>query len=215
MHVSPEHLEGVKMKVADVMTRRVRSCQPASTLEAVARIMWEQDLGALPVTDDTGRPIAMITDRDLAVAAYTQGKALRDVAARTAMSRELHTVHVSDNLEEAERIMRRQQIRRLAVVDESARLVGMLTLNDIARSRTRAFEGPDAITQLAEVGKTLATISRPRSPAASEPASSRAPAAEELSRDRTASPGALRGASSNARRADHSDQSGVVRRYQP
>jgi CBS domain-containing protein len=199
------------MKVADVMTRRVRACQAADTLEAVARIMWEQDLGALPVTDDAGQPIAMITDRDLAVAAYTQGKALREIPARTAMSRELYTVHVSDNLEEAEWIMRRHQLHRLPVVDESARLVGMLTLNDIARMRAdSAGEEEGALEQLAGVGKTLATVARPRR-AASDAPPARSARPPEPGRDRAASSGAQRGASTNPRRAD---RSGVVRRYQ-
>lgn len=202
------------MKVADVMTRRVRTCQAASTLEAVARIMWEQDLGALPVTDDAGQPIAMITDRDLTVAAYTQGKALRDISTGSAMSRELHTVHLSDNVEEAERVMRRQQIHRLPVVDESARLVGMLTLNDIARSRAGTFEDGQVITQLAEAGKTLATIARPRRAAAAQEATSEEPSSGETSRSKKAPTGAQRGASNSTRRPERSDRSGVVRRYQ-
>ena len=150
------------MKVSEAMSRRVRSCRSSDSLDSVMRILWEEDLGALPVVNDQGQPIAVITDRDVAVAAYTQGRPLSQIQVSVAMSQELHTAHVSDKLSNAERTMRAHQLRRLPVVDESTRLVGMVTLADLARLEARGGE------QLAtDAGATLAVVSRTRR--ASEP----------------------------------------------
>ncbi|HEX6240528.1 MAG TPA: CBS domain-containing protein, partial [Polyangiales bacterium] len=120
-------------------------------------ILWEDDLGALPVVNDEGQPIAIITDRDVAVAAYTQGRPLSQIQVQIAMSQELHTAHVSDKLSTAERSMRMHQVRRLPVVDESTRLVGVISLADIAQLESRAGE------QLStDAGAALAAVSRPR-----------------------------------------------------
>jgi CBS domain-containing protein len=162
------------MKVADVMTRRLRTCEPRHSVDAVMRILWEHDLGALPVVNDLGQPIAMITDRDIAVAAYTQGKPLHQIPVSSTMSKQLVTVHVSDSLTKAERVMREHQLRRLPVVDESTRLVGMLALSDIAlkqASTSISANGPRT-----DVAQTLAAIARPRTGAIdAEPAAEERP----------------------------------------
>jgi CBS domain-containing protein len=173
------------MKVSELMTRRVRACNPHHSLDVVMRILWEEDLGALPVVNDEGQPIAMITDRDVSVAAYTQGKPIWQIQVQSAMSRQLHTAHVSDDLGSAERAMRLYQVRRLPVVDESTRLVGVLSVVDIARSRARSTQGSSAEYLLAELAVTLDAITRrqgapvPEAPA--EPVSS--PRRERSNRD--------------------------------
>lgn len=145
------------MKVSEAMTRRVRSCRAHDSLDVVMRILWEDDLGALPVVNDEGQPIAVITDRDVAVAAYTQGRPLTQIQVQSAMSQELHTIHVSDKVSNAERSMRMHQVRRLPVVDESTRLVGVIALADIAQLESRGGE------QLStDAGAALASIARPR-----------------------------------------------------
>lgn len=148
------------MKVAEAMSRPPLSCGANTLLDVVMRTMWERDLGALPVVNEQGQPIAMITDRDVAVAAYTQGRALRDIQVLTAMSRQVYTAHVSDGLSAAERTMRVHQVRRLPVVDESTRLVGVVTLSDIARLRVQPRAAEAQEHQLREVAVTLAAIVR-------------------------------------------------------
>jgi CBS domain-containing protein len=146
------------MKVGDVMTRPGRTCQPAQSAESVMRTLWEQDLGAVPVVNERGEPVAMITDRDIAVAAYTQGKPLSQIAVSSAMSKVVHTAHISDSVLTAERTMRLHQVRRLPVVDESARLVGVLSLSDLATAKSAT-----------DVVQTLAAITKRRPSAGSEP----------------------------------------------
>ncbi len=118
--------------VGDIMTRSVWSCRPDDRLTHCAQIMWEHRCGATPVVDEQGRPIAMITDRDIAMAAFLQGGRLDDVAVRSAMSATVYTVRVDDRVDEAEQVMRRAGVRRLPVIDASERLVGVLSIDDIA-----------------------------------------------------------------------------------
>lgn len=150
------------MRVEDIMTSAAHTCRPTDNLHTVMRILWDHDLGALPVVDEDGRPTAMITDRDVAVAAYTQGKALHELQVRGAMSTGVITTHVHDGLRAAERTMRVHQIRRLPVVDESSRLVGILSLHDIAR--VRAHEATTRPVDQRELVTTLAAIARKRGP---------------------------------------------------
>jgi CBS domain-containing protein len=121
------------LRVAELMTRDVVSCRVTDTAESCARIMWERACGAVPVVDDENRPISVITDRDICMAAWIQGKPLRDISVASAMSRRLFTVKERDTVSLAERIMRRHNVRRLPVVDKRGELVGMLSVDDITR----------------------------------------------------------------------------------
>jgi CBS domain-containing protein len=153
------------MNVEGVMTRTPHTCRASHVLNDVARAMWEQDIGALPVVDDRNRPIAMITDRDVCMAAFTQGKALSEIRVQSAMSKALHTCHQSDGLSAAERTMRVHQIRRLPVVDDAGVLVGVLSLADIALARVHSRLTRTAERLMGDVALTLAAICR-RAPAA-------------------------------------------------
>lgn len=158
------------MKVGDVMTRRVHSCSPSQSLADVVQTLWKQDVGALPVVNEQGQPLAMVTDRDAAVAACTQGRPLHEIAVHVAMSKALYTAHVSDSLSAAERMMRDQQVRRLPVVDESGRLAGILSAADVVRLRA----GKDS-PHGSDILQTLAGIGRPHGKPAIEPEPSSPP----------------------------------------
>jgi CBS domain-containing protein len=148
------------MQIRDVMSREVFSCTTDVPLTEAARIMWDRDLGAVPVLDGaTGRPCGVLTDRDIAMAAYTQGKPIAEIRVSEAMSRGLHCARPDGDLTQAHALMRHHQVRRLPVLDESDALVGMLTLNDLALAAT---DGARMATRL-DVSETLAAVSRPRS----------------------------------------------------
>jgi CBS domain-containing protein len=152
------------MNVEDAMTRNVITCASEQSLADAAKNMWEQDLGTLPVVDERGAPIGMITDRDLSMAAYTQGKDLHALDVRSAMSKDVITCHAQDRLSAAERTMRVHQLRRLPVVNDWGRLVGILSLTDLARAAGRGQE----VAPLLDVTETLAIISQARTPAGSD-----------------------------------------------
>lgn len=119
-------------RVGDVMTRDVATCHAVDTLERAAQRMWDRACGSLPVVDDRRRPVAMITDRDVCMAAYTQGKSLAAMVVASAMSGRIFTVDEDAPLDVAQRLMRLHCIRRLPVVDRDGMLVGILSIADVA-----------------------------------------------------------------------------------
>lgn len=147
------------MKTEEMMTRNVHTCSPDDTLEQAARIMWESDVGAVVVIDGELTPIGMITDRDIVIAAYTQGVALRDTRVQSAMANQVVTCSDSDDLEEIENKMQGAQIRRVPVVDSAGKLVGVVALADIAR---RVQSNRFGLTEMPGLAKTLIGITARR-----------------------------------------------------
>jgi CBS domain-containing protein len=134
------------MRVQDAMTRNVATCSQDDTLSHAARLMWEHDVGAVPVLNEDGAVCGMITDRDICMAAYTKGLALQDIQVRNAMSTIVHTCRSKDSIESALRLMQQNRVRRIPVT-EGGRPVGMLSLSDlmtVLRSSERDREAPSA-----------------------------------------------------------------------
>lgn len=149
------------MKVEDLMTTEVGTCRPYDGVDRSAQVMWEQDCGAVPVVDQDRRVVAMLTDRDICMAAFTQGRALSEIRVSTAMSRSLWSCHPGDDVANAEALMRSQKVRRLPVVDMEGKLVGILSLSDIARAAVKPKRGKTRRKGLepSDVGHTLGAIS--------------------------------------------------------
>lgn len=139
------------MKVKQLMSVEVRSCPEYSTLNTAAQIMWDHDLGCLPVVDKDDRVIGMLTDRDICMSAYLQGVPLTGACVTSAMSKRLFFCAEGDDIGTAERLMRENQVHRLPVLDSERRLVGLISLNDIARQVTDA-----------EIAQALAAVCAPR-----------------------------------------------------
>ena len=147
------------MKVADLMTSEVRACSTHDSLNAAARIMWDHDCGCAPVVDTHGKLIGIVTDRDVCMAAYTQGKPLQSIPVERAMSAKVISCGRADDLESAHRLMRTYEIHRLPVVDSRGRLAGILSLSDLLKHAIgNGAEPVDGI----EVLTTLCAIRRRR-----------------------------------------------------
>jgi CBS domain-containing protein len=144
------------MHAADLFQREIMTCSERDSLEHVAGLMWKHDIGCLPVTSHDGLLIGMVTDRDVSMAAYLQGAPLRSITVSSVMSKEVVTCRELDDVRDVERAMQNRQVRRVPVIDNDDRLLGMITINDIARA---AHEGK---LPSADVASTLAAISRPR-----------------------------------------------------
>ena len=129
------------MKVEQIMNHDVKFCRPQDSLCSAAQIMWEQPCGALPVVDDASRPIGFLTDRDICMAAYTQGKPLPELRVETAMARKVVTCRAADDIRKAADLMRQSHTRRIPVVDRDGTLVGLLTLDDLACEAARVLRG--------------------------------------------------------------------------
>lgn len=153
------------MNVEQLMTKTVWTCTPADSLREAARIMWERDCGCVPVVaaDGVGRVVGMITDRDVCMAAYLEGRPLDGLRVEDAMARVLRTCRPGDSLSEAEGLMRAAHVRRLPVVDDSGHLMGVLSLADIARAAARLADTGARRLDLAleEVGETLSYVVEP------------------------------------------------------
>jgi CBS-domain-containing membrane protein len=121
--------------------------------------MWEADCGVVPVIDAESRVVGMITDRDVCMAAYTQGKPLWQIPVSSACSQKVYACKLNDSLQTAENLMRVAQVRRLPVVDEDGQLWGLVSLGDLAQHVHRGGGSPDGLSY-ASIALTLAAISQ-------------------------------------------------------
>ncbi len=152
------------MKVKRLMIKQVGSCPSHENLARAAQVMCELDCGCIPIIDPGSKVVGMLTDRDICMAAYHQGRTLGEIPVSSAMSREVYACFPEDDLTVAELIMETKQVRRLPVIDEGRNLVGLLSLTDIAR-RAAKEEGKKRVLKglkPAEVAHTLAGICQPR-----------------------------------------------------
>ena len=136
-------------KVREVMSDRPRCISPDTTVAEAAQLMESEDVGALPVLE--GEELAgMVTDRDIVVRAVARGKDPRGMPVREVSSREVVSVHADEDLSEALKLMASYQVRRLPVVDDGNRLVGVLAQADVAMGAKEKA-----------VGEMVEEISRP------------------------------------------------------
>jgi CBS domain-containing protein len=136
------------MRVSEAMTRDVRVATPGQPIRDVARMMAEIDAGALPVGEND-RLIGMITDRDIAVRAVAQGKG-PDTPVREVMSTEVLYCYEDDELDRVAKNMGDVQVRRLPVVNRDKRLVGIVSLGDLAKNEKEA--GGKAVSGVSKPG---------------------------------------------------------------
>jgi len=119
------------MKIKDVMTTSVECVRPETTLQEAAAKMKSLNVGSLPVCEGD-RPIGIITDRDIVVRAIAEGRDPRTTRVPEAMTAEVVSVPETADVKEAARLMKDRQIRRIVVVDPNKRVVGIVSLGDIA-----------------------------------------------------------------------------------
>jgi len=149
------------MIVQDLMTWKAASVRPEQTLDAAAQLMWNCDCGAIPVVDDDSKLVGIVTDRDICMAAWSRGRVLGQISVAEVMSRDVFRCHPDDSVMGAEALMRDSQIRRLPVVDREQRLLGILSLADIARAADAAPKlGFDRHASGDGLATTLASICR-------------------------------------------------------
>jgi CBS domain-containing protein len=144
--------------VETIMTKDVWTCAPDDMIEHAAHIMWERDCGVIPVVDQNRHVVGMITDRDVCMAAYTQGKLLGRMRVVDVMSQCVHAVRPTDTVRHVEYVMSDHQVRRLPIVDARGCLVGLVSLVDLARRAD--FAGPHLVGASGDerVARTLGRI---------------------------------------------------------
>lgn len=150
------------MHVSEQMTKPVWTCRIDDSLEHAARLLWEHDCGCLPVTGEHGHLHGMITDRDICMAGMTTGKPLGALWAGAAMAKDVVTTRPTESVHEAEMRMRARSVRRLPVIDDQDRLVGMLSCNDLVQWVDAGKAAGATERDSSHLLRTLATIGRTR-----------------------------------------------------
>src|SRR5262245_38802632 len=127
------------MKVKDIMTANPACCTPESGLAHVASLQIEHDCGEIPVVEDSasGRPIGVITDRDITIRTVAKGLNPVLLTARDCMTSPVQTVTPETSLDDCLKMMEQQQIRRVVVVDPSGSCCGIVAQADIARHASK------------------------------------------------------------------------------
>jgi CBS domain-containing protein len=142
------------MKIKQLMTTDIATCQPETNLAVVAKLMWDRDCGFVPVVDAAGKLVGVITDRDICIASTTRGVLPEHITAGQAMRPQpIHTSQPDETTEKALATMKQFQVRRLPVVARDGTLKGIVSMNDVVLAAQQK-EGPAPI----EIVSALAAI---------------------------------------------------------
>jgi CBS domain-containing protein len=146
------------MKVREILRREVRVARPGSDLATIGRTMDEIGCGIVPIVNERGQAVGVVTDRDLCLALARADRRPSELKAHEVMSGDLFTCGAGDLIEEALAQMALHRVRRLPVLDERQQIIGLLSLDDVvlyARAlATEDFTGPF----YADIARTLMAI---------------------------------------------------------
>lgn len=146
----------IAMRAQDLMSHPVFTCHVNDTLNVAAQRMWDHDCGALPVVNDEGILVGMVTDRDICMSAYMRGEALDSLLVNGAMSKHVVAARADEPIADVEEQMAKHKVRRLPVIDREGRPIGIISLNDLALEAAQ----PDTRLRggLPKIAHTLAAI---------------------------------------------------------
>jgi CBS domain-containing protein len=133
------------MRVSEVMASSVSCCDPSTDLEQVAHLMLNADCGSIPITDEVGRPVGIVTDRDIAMACALNHKSLWEMRGQDLLNgAKVFSCTSNDDIQTAINIMLREKVRRLPVVNDQGVVEGMLSVDDIVAMAERGRRGEGA-----------------------------------------------------------------------
>jgi CBS domain-containing protein len=144
------------MKISMLMTKAPYTCRSTDFLDVAAKLMWDHDIGSVPVVNERGRVVGMLTDRDIAMAGFHQAQPPSAIPVAQTMAQHVISCMPDDEVAGVEALMAKHQIRRLPVIDEHGVPIGLISLNDIARK-----VGMSSVSST-DVARTLAAVSAPR-----------------------------------------------------
>lgn len=128
------------MKVRDAMHKGAEWVEAVTAVATIAKKMRDLDVGAIPIGEND-RLIGMVTDRDIAIRVVAEGKDASKLTARDVMSKGIVFCRDTEDVEDAVRIMELKKIRRLPVLGENKRMVGMLSLGDVSHGASQEISG--------------------------------------------------------------------------
>ncbi len=141
------------MKVRDVMTKNVATISPDATIKDAAQMMQQHNVGSIPVVDTRGL-VGIVTDRDIVVRNIAAGQNPMSTPVKNVMTSQVLTVAPEEDVQSITQKMSTQQIRRVPVVDNQ-KLVGMVSLGDIATTGMTKMEASEALSEISKPSKPL------------------------------------------------------------
>lgn len=129
------------MQVKQLIARTVKTCSEQDSLNTAAKIMWDAGIGCVPVVNKDSCVIGLITDRDICMAAYTQGNSLSAIKVGSAMAQKIIHCRPDDDVATAARLMAENGVYRLPVTEPNGRLIGLISLDDMARESQHKLRG--------------------------------------------------------------------------
>ena len=139
------------MKVSELMTKNPATAMPNSGLQEVAKMMRDCDCGAIPVVENN-KVVGVITDRDITIRVVAENKNLQDVKVGDVMSKQVYTAKENDDVRDVANQMEKHKVRRVPVVDEQGKCVGIVSQADIALNTTDRTTA-DLVQKVSEPGK--------------------------------------------------------------
>lgn len=146
------------MKVSNVMTKQVATCGPETRLTEAAALMWDNDCGILPVLSQSGELQGVVTDRDICIALGTRNIRPSDFSVHDLVREHPLVCRPSDDIQVALRTMREGKVRRLPVVNEQARVEGILSMDDVVLHTENGHGAKPSPISCREVVSTLKAI---------------------------------------------------------
>lgn len=150
------------MKIEAIMTQPVQSCGPETNLGSVVETMWTHDCGIVPVVNERGEAIGVVTDRDICIALGTRDVQASTLVARNVMTQPIAGCAPEDDCIDALLTMEERHVRRLPVLGTGGVLLGIVSIDDIVRWAARAPASDPLRTVLLQV---LAGVEAPARPA--------------------------------------------------
>jgi len=141
------------MKLREIMTPNVECVRPGDTLQEAAAKMKSLDVGPMPVCGDDDKIVGMLTDRDITIRATAEGKDPKTTRVQDAMSEDVIWCYEDQDTDEAAELMQERQVRRLLVMGRDKRLVGIVSLGDLATEGKKK-----------QAGETIQAVSEPSQP---------------------------------------------------
>jgi CBS domain-containing protein len=128
------------MKVKQAMHKNVQWCEPTTSVATLANIMKAEDIGAIPIGEND-KLIGMVTDRDIALRGVAMGGNMSRKTAKDVMSEGIIYCRENENIEDAIHLMEDKQVRRLPVINDKHRMVGILSLGDVSHAVGQNLSG--------------------------------------------------------------------------
>ncbi len=152
------------MRVQDVMMRTPAFCSPETNLGAAVEILWNRNCGMLPIVDSQQKVVGVVTDRDLCVALGTRNRLPGDIRVSEVASGDIYSCRPEDDIHAALETMAKQKVRRLAVINKTGSLEGILSMDDVVLHAEAGGVGRTTELPHAEIVDTLRQVYGPQLP---------------------------------------------------